>query len=172
MRKVIVLKLSLLLCFVAYASELTERSRYKLEYSIFKIDVQNMFLYSVKKYKTLEDFITTRDERALRVQYLRSLKKDDLNLAWEKSLAPILKEQLTKKYKDSYDLLRKFTPSVEKDDEIYLLFKNDKMQFYFNKKFKGEIHDREFNQSVLRIWLGDLSVSQELSTALSKGVLR
>ena len=147
------------------------KSKFLVEYSIFKIDIQYISLLTNKKYKTANEIIKSPEPKLIAVEYLRDLDKDILKEAWDVSYKTVLDKQQRGELKTLISKMKSFARDVKKSDKVLLYFVDDEVQYFFNQTKLGVLKSKKFQEATISIWIGEKPVSEEMRAGMLKSIL-
>lgn len=100
----------------------------------------------------------------LRINYLRDIDNDKLNMGWEKGLKENIKNEIT--YQVVLSWLTKVTPSVKKGDCLDISINKEEVKISLNGKELAQNKDRNIASYVLSPWLGENPVDSDVKKKL------
>ncbi|HBC56721.1 MAG TPA: hypothetical protein DCZ03_06100 [Gammaproteobacteria bacterium] len=121
-------------------------------------------LYTASYYENGSD--SDPQGRALRIQYHRTIKQEQLLTATEK-IWQRMGELPDAQIEDYIARLGSIWPTVEENDELIFLVDSQGVgAFYFNGEYLGEIEDPQLSEAFLGIWLSPKTPNTKLRSAL------
>lgn len=102
---------------------------------------------------------------SMRVLY-RHVTKDELNKAWRESFAHNLSETEQAAVASRLAQFQTLFTDVKRGDEVTLDMLDDGTHVAINGSPRGSVPGRDFNDAVLRVWLGTKPPSEKLKDAL------
>ena len=140
--------------------------------SKFFFDIYVMALYMENPGDTVEKVVNSPGRKRIVMHFLyKKVEKEKLVEAWNEGFAGNLPADQLMKLQDQIDQFNaQFTDAV-KGDVIILDYAPERgTTVYMNSEVKGTTPGKEFNDALLRIWLGENPGNKDLRAKLLAGI--
>lgn len=121
-------------------------------------------LYKAELYGASSSFNQKERPLALKITYLRDIKRDDLIEATEEQWNKI--ELNHSNIKIWLQQLKTIWPDIKKNDVLTIRVEDNLSHFYQQDKLIGTINDADFGPAFMAIWLSDKTTRPDLRSQL------
>lgn len=142
-------------------------TRYKyflFVYSIAFYDENNKKYNNINSFNLNDIIFNDNSIKCLKLKFYRSVSIDKIISSFNDALEIRLKD--IENYKNEINLLKKIIvdniSNLNFEDQFDILLVNNKVNFYYNKNFIGEIDNEKFSLAIFNCYLDKNSVSNDL----------
>jgi hypothetical protein len=137
----------------------------------FLFDIYVIGLYMQYPANSVEKVVEAPGEKRIFMHFLyKKVEKASLVEAWNDGFSGNTDQETLAKLKDRIDTFNGLFEDVKKNDVVTLDFIPDRgTAVIINSNEKGVVPGKDFNEALLRIWLGDKPVSSGLKEDLLSG---
>lgn len=133
----------------------------------FLFDVYVGALYLEQRAATLQAVLAARTPKCIYLQFLRDVSADRIAGTLREGLRANVDEATLARLRPRIERLRAAIPDLRAGDRVRLAFPTPaRTQAWVNDELVADVPGREFQQAVLRFWLGKNPVDERLKQAL------
>lgn len=134
----------------------------------FFFDIYVGALYLIKPTTSVDTILTSGDANRVSMHFLyKQLAKHKLTDAWVEGFKENNNDENFKKLKSRLDTFNAIFSDTKKGDTILLDYLPTKgTEIWFNGELKGLIPGADFNNALLKVWLGEAPADSNLKDAM------